>query len=317
MTIPEKLPAHIHRVFILSFIIYCFVEWNLCFSLSQCVLAIPYVCNYYYWTPWLIQKNKPHHWVIWIFLLMVLHVSIYTALCVGFWYFFNMEKDLPLTWIIAGGINGGFVFITMSTGSRLAKEWLRNQKTNHDLIMQKSLTELQIMKSNINLPFILKILDQIEKEAREVPRHIEETIICLSNLLRHSLYESKAQHIPLERELKVLAECICLVNKVYLTGQVSLHARNTMASQQVPPNLMIRILGAWVEHLRSAHVESSLIIVEGQGGDLTMTLPCSHYSPIKESVFEQYCPPYTDYGYSVEYKWAPEHLKVKITNLFL
>lgn len=315
--IPEKLPSHIHRIFILSFILYCCFEWNLGFSLSQCVLVIPYLYNYYYWTPWLIKKNKAYHWIIWISLLLVLHVALYATLCFGFWYFFKMGEDAPINGIIASGINGAFVFITMSTGSRLAKEWLKNQKTNHELVLQKSLTELQIMKSNINLPFILKVLDQIEKEAQEMPRDIEETIIYLSNLLRHSLYESKAQHIPLERELKVLSECIGLINKVYSPSRIDLCAGNTLAGQQIPPNLLIRLLGIWGEHLRSIHITESVIAIEGDRNCLVMSLPCSHYSPIKESVFEQCCPPYTDLCYSVKYEWTPTHLKVKIINLSL
>lgn len=312
--IQKHLHVIIQTLFFSLYLSYCLFTGDSLYIFSQAILCIPFFLNYFYWTPWLLQKNSTLYWVLWVVFFWTLNLSLYLGVFYLDWYYKASVKPFPYIHLISGGINGTFFLAAISTGSRLTKEWIINQKKNQELIIERQVTELQTLKSKINLPFVLKVLGQMEKIAQESPKQIEDSIISLSNILRHGLYESKAAHIVLDCELKVLGEYVKLVNQLEEKRSLNLPEID-VPSFSITPTLLVRLFSAWIENLWKSKEGIQYISLQHEVKTLTILLPCHEARPEDQNHFIRQFPVYHDAISSLEYAFRESSLEVKIVDL--
>ena len=104
---------------------------------------------------------------------------------------------------------------SVSTGSRLLWEWLTNLDFNKKLQLQKTENQLQLLKSNIKIPFVIDVLDDLQTKAKSNPALVQNEIIELSNVMRYNLYHVKKDLVQLKEELEILDQLVLLIKKVY------------------------------------------------------------------------------------------------------
>lgn len=92
------------------------------------------------------------------------------------------------------------IYLFISTLFHLARGWFRLQETENE----KTLAELKALKSQINPHFLFNSLNSIYSLARKKSDAAPKKIIQLSNLLRHIIYESESELIPLEKEIEMV-----------------------------------------------------------------------------------------------------------------
>jgi hypothetical protein len=110
--------------------------------------------------------------------------------------FYHAAKMNPLTNTIAA--------ITLGMSIKLAKNWLETQKRQRELEKEKLETELKFLKYQLNPHFLFNSINSIYFLIHKDPHLAAASLAQFSDLLRHQLYESNEELIPLVKELDYL-----------------------------------------------------------------------------------------------------------------
>lgn len=100
------------------------------------------------------------------------------------------------------------IYLFVTSLFRLARGWFRLQEIENE----KTLAELKALKSQINPHFLFNSLNSIYSLSRKSSPKVPEKIIQLSDLMRHIIYDSDVEFIPLEKELEMIRNYIELQN---------------------------------------------------------------------------------------------------------
>jgi LytS/YehU family sensor histidine kinase len=100
------------------------------------------------------------------------------------------------------------IYLLLTSLLRLARGWFKVQ----ELEKEKSKAELKALKSQINPHFLFNSLNSIYSLARKKSEEVPDKIIQLSDLMRHMLYGSEMDFIPLKKELEMIRNYIDLQN---------------------------------------------------------------------------------------------------------
>lgn len=100
------------------------------------------------------------------------------------------------------------IYLFATSLLHLARGWFRIQ----ELETEKSLAELKALKSQINPHFLFNSLNSIYSLSRKESKEVPDKIVQLSDLMRHIIYDSDVDFIPLEKELEMIHNYIELQN---------------------------------------------------------------------------------------------------------
>ena len=150
------------------------------------------------------------------YLYYLFSVLVTVMLGVGFYFFlFNhwIDHVFPGYYFIAyysfWDISLFFVIYISVTGLlHLARSWFQLQ----ELEKEKTSAELKALKSQLNPHFLFNSLNSIYSLARKNSSLVPEKIVQLSDLMRHIIYESDVEFIPLEKEVEMVKNYIELQN---------------------------------------------------------------------------------------------------------
>ena len=281
---------------------------------DQMLIASLCYINYFYLFPYILKKNKLNYYLLWILVFVGGFTCIYTIWTFTLPYLFDVP-DIKENWrIIAVSFNISFLYGAMSSGSRLAVDWTSNEKRNRELILQKTKSQIQNMKSNINIPFMLDTLSHAEALAIESPQQAAESIMALSNVLRYGLYESDLAMVNVEREIEVIRDYITLQNNVDTNVQLTLEISNLKTNTSVPPNILLRFISLWKTEFKNTSVGINFIHIEGGKNSLVLKIAIEseqeHLLQLKTQLFT-----FSNENFTVEYPNEDNYLCLKITNL--
>ncbi len=97
-------------------------------------------------------------------------------------------------------------YLVLSSLIKLSKSWFKLQQLE---ALQKDM-ELRSLKLQVNPHFLLNSLNSIYGLSLTGTKEVPEYIIKLSNILKHILYETKKEHIPLSEEITYIEDYIAL-----------------------------------------------------------------------------------------------------------
>ncbi|MCE4565137.1 histidine kinase [Maribellus sp. CM-23] len=100
------------------------------------------------------------------------------------------------------------VYLVATSLLRLARGWFRLQ----EIETERNKAELKALRSQINPHFLFNSLNSIYSLSRKNSKEVPEKIVQLSDLLRHIIYDSDRDFIPLEKEMEMIRNYITLQN---------------------------------------------------------------------------------------------------------
>lgn len=121
------------------------------------------------------------------------------------------ELLLGLMAMIPTGMNLLFYlfFLFAAFAYRLSKDWWRNERQRAVLAKEKLAAELSYLKAQINPHFLFNTLNNLYALAeREGNEPLSEGIAGLSELMRYTVYDSRADYVPLVKELRFLQSMV-------------------------------------------------------------------------------------------------------------
>jgi len=161
----------------------------------------------------------------------------------GFW-------DISLYFVI-------YIFVTSLF--RLARGWFRLQETEKE----KTLSELKALKSQINPHFLFNSLNSIYSLARKESPQVPEKIVQLSDLMRHIIYESEVDFIPLTKELEMVRNYIELQNlRIQEKEKITLEITGEIENKKIAPLIFLPFVENSFKHGLKSGAENAFVHIK-------------------------------------------------------
>ena len=160
-----------------------------------------------------------------------------------FWKYivhYDMTK-IPMTreWVF-NDIRLVIIFFIYSFLIRLAINWFENQKLQADFNNQKQISELALLRSQVNPHFFFNTLNNIYSLVYQKSDDAPEAVMKLSSIMRYMLYDATTDKVLLEKEIEYLKSFIEL-EKLRLRNKefVSLEIKGSSEGYTIAPMLLI------------------------------------------------------------------------------
>ncbi len=95
----------------------------------------------------------------------------------------------------------GLMTVFFSSALRITGDYLRSQRNRRELERQQLLTELAMLKTQINPHFLFNTLNNIYSLTSRKSDKAPEAVLRLAEIMRYLLYESSTDTVPLGREV--------------------------------------------------------------------------------------------------------------------
>ncbi|HEX6333735.1 MAG TPA: histidine kinase [Flavisolibacter sp.] len=135
------------------------------------------------------------------------------------------------------------VFLAVTTLVKLSKSWFTvNEMQQRLLVMEKEKTgmELAALKAQVNPHFFFNTLNSIYSLSLHHDERLPAAILGLSDIMRYYLYESREDHVPLQKELQILRDYIEL-QRIRSGNQLDLrfNLAGEVTTQRIPPLMLV------------------------------------------------------------------------------
>ena len=110
------------------------------------------------------------------------------------------SKEQVASMIVPYGIMA-LMSIFLSSALRITGDYMRGQRNRREQERQQLLTELAMLKTQINPHFLFNTLNNIYSLTSRKSDKAPEAVLRLSEIMRYLLYESSTDTVPLSREL--------------------------------------------------------------------------------------------------------------------
>ena len=219
-----------------------------------------------YLTP-LLQQRK---WFQYAFAIIVITVL---NLCLEYWIVEWMyEKDLgnnPLWQFVLVVFTINLFLIAASVLLyEFNKGWMKAIEDKANLKNEKLLTELQLLKAQINPHFLFNTLNNIYYYASTQHPDTPEMIEKLSNILRYIVYECQGNRALLKKEMESLENLFNLYQiKNDEQTAITFEKNNCNSNLQIAPLLLLNLLENAFKHSDALSNEKGFIKVKANVDD--------------------------------------------------
>lgn len=183
--------------------------------ITDAAIAVFFYYNYFRLTPqWISSKNT--------FKFIVIGILVYVLIFAFEIMFFKILIEKNLNFSHKGVYFRGFLpmpkifgllfyyvaAFVISTAMALNKHQKEQAERQKQIEFEKLSAELEVLKLQVSPHFLFNTLNNIRSLVRKKSENTEEVVIKLSNILRYMLYQSKADKVPLKKEIEHLADYI-------------------------------------------------------------------------------------------------------------
>lgn len=162
---------------------------------------------------------KQKNYVFYIFWLVAL--LSFSSLFIQFLLIFPLRNVLNIgdrfrsfdTNLHAAYFSATLLYVVITSFLKFIKDWLALQDLNLKLARierQKLEAELKTLKGQLNPHFLFNSLNNIYSLSLMQSEKVPDLILKLSDLMRHIIYDSRENFIPLEKEIEFVTNFIAL-----------------------------------------------------------------------------------------------------------
>ncbi|MFM2267330.1 MAG: hypothetical protein RL757_771 [Bacteroidota bacterium] len=238
--------------------------------------------NIFVLIPRYLQKNEfLKYFIICICLGGLFFILNYVTQQIWVLYFGKNAKDaVPLTLInIVEGIVYPMMFLGATTGYRVFKEWIADQKRLVTLEKEKMQTELTQLKNQVNPHFLFNTLNNLHVLIQTKPQKAVDIVLGLSDVMRYQIYDSQHDNVLLKKDIDVLRQYLELekIRRDDLTVRIkigeneneTLAEREQLLALRLPPLLFTNFVDNAIKHSNSSaatFVDISFQIITKENG---------------------------------------------------
>ncbi len=178
----------------------------------------------------------------------------------------------------------GIMMLAANLGIKYQFQAARNASRVRELEAENLQQRLDTLRYQINPHFFMNTLNNIHALVDLDPEKAKESIVELSKLMRHILYDSGAPTIPLSQELDFLHHYVSLMRMRYPDGvDISLTLPENDAGAQVPPLVFASFVENAFKHGVSYESPSFIrISLSLDGGKIIFRCVNSRQAPLQQ-----------------------------------
>ncbi len=148
-----------------------------------------------------------------------------------------------------GTIISIYIVVFSATTIKMLKYWFQAQQQKNQLEKQNLISELALLRSQINPHFLFNTLNNIEGLISIDGKKASDSLIRLSSILRYVLYDSATERVPLEKEISFLKDFIelqslRLINRDFISFEYS----GNVEGVTIAPMLLVPLVENAVKH---------------------------------------------------------------------
>lgn len=180
------------------------------------------------------------------------------------------------------------LILGFDTGTRSIFRWMQTEQENMNLEKERIKSELAFLRNQISPHFFMNTLNNIHSLIDVDTEEAKESLIRLSKMMRHMLYDSEQNKIALKKEIEFIQSYIDLM-KLRFTDKVriSFIAKALKPDIEIPPLLFTSLIENAFKHGIS-YLEDSFITVELSTSDSELSFNISNsIAPLKEKKNEE------------------------------
>lgn len=195
-----------------------------------------------------------------------MNVLLFTAVLMG-WYYLQTDSFEQWQYLLGEAWFYGGTFWAMVTTTimtmiiKTVREGRQSVQRNRLLEREKLLTELQLLKAQLNPHFLFNAINSIYFLIRKNPTLAEESLAQFSEILRYQLYECNEPFIPATREIEYLNSYLQLA-KLRKGDRVQIHTEidPEIGEESIAPFLFLPLVENAIKHV-SHHTEQENLIL--------------------------------------------------------
>ncbi|MCW0482751.1 sensor histidine kinase [Gaoshiqia sediminis] len=167
--------------------------------------AVAVYTNFYLLIPRLLKKKNYIFYVFWL----IITLSASSLIIISLFFLLNQQafsKHLFSTHFFTSA-----AYVAITSLAKFVTDWIELQDISlryHKVEREKLEAELNTLKSQINPHFLFNSLNNIYSLSLMNSDKTPQLILKLSDLMRHVLYESRENFIPLKREIEFVRNFI-------------------------------------------------------------------------------------------------------------
>jgi len=187
-------------------------------SASLIITAIVDIAASYFTVYFLLQKLLLKKRYYWFFILLLPSIAFFVVLQQAVMYYINVPLFYPNSATSLRGFwkfNPFYKFINIYSivavfaAIKLIKFWFSNQKRNAELESKNRISEMAMLRSQLNPHFLFNTLNNIDSLIFSNQQKASDAIIKLSDILRSVIYENEDK-VFISKEIEYLKNYIDL-----------------------------------------------------------------------------------------------------------
>ncbi len=173
----------------------------------------------------------------------------------------EMDNHHPQPNFILATLVMFFIIFIASSWPLLLKQWFWLEGKNKAIEYEKTVTELSLLKSQINPHFLFNTLNNIYTLAITNSTQTPEAILKLSKLMRYLMNDSQQKSVPLSKEIEHLSQYIDL-QKLRITEKVTIDfiVEGDTSLKEIAPLILLPFVENAFKYGISAHNISTIQI---------------------------------------------------------
>jgi len=215
-----------------------------------------YFVNRRFLIPSLLKKKGIVYFGAGLFATMLLFYPLFGQLMISLpimndWYEMNLDSKAAFNGINLITADGSIIFLILllSTPVIIAFDWFKQSSEIATLEKEKSETELNLLKQQINPHFFFNTLNNLYALSLTKDEQTPEVILQLSELMRYVIYKGKEQEVALKEEVKYIEDYIQL-QQIRLAKNLDYKFEKDIDNleMKVPPLLFINLVENAFKH---------------------------------------------------------------------
>ena len=187
------------------------------------------------------------------------------------------EKAISITRWYAAMFTTHFMYALWGTMFRFTLDWFGSKQKQKELEKQNVISELALLRSQINPHFLFNTLNNINSFVNRDPEVTSSGIIKLSEIMRYMLYDANSDKVLLDKEIGYIKSYIDLQRLRLKDPEfVKFDVEGITEGITIPPLLLVPFIENAFKHGRK-NVESPGINILLKVSATLLTFECKNY----------------------------------------
>jgi two-component system LytT family sensor kinase len=160
---------------------------------------------------------------------------------------------------------------------KMLVKWYDDRKAADEKLIQDHKFELELLKAQLNPHFFFNTLNNIYSLVYKKSDEAPAALMKMSDIMRYMLYESRAEKVPLEKELEYLEDYIELQKLRYTNaGFIDYSVEGDISNHQIPPMLLLSFAENAFKHGKK-RVSNPGIVIRIKANEKILNFIVSNY----------------------------------------